>query len=42
MNVRLINENDYIKVADIIADSISNSHFANFYPISSIEEIKKV
>ena len=41
MNIRLINENDYIKVADMIADSITNSNFAHFYPKSSIEEIKK-
>ena len=41
MNIRLINENDYIKVADMIADSITNSNFAHFYPKSSIEEIKE-
>ena len=41
MNIRIINEKDYNNVAIMIEDSISNSNFANFYPKSSIEEIKK-
>lgn len=39
-NIRLINEHDYLKVAQMIEDSISNSSFANFYPKSTIDEIK--
>ena len=41
MNIRIINEKDYNKVAIMIEDSISNSNFANFYPKSSIEEMIK-
>ena len=41
MNIRIINEKDYNKVAIMIEDSISNSNFAHFYPKSSIEEIKE-
>ena len=39
-NIRLINEHDYLKVAQMIEDSLSNSSFANFYPKSTIDEIK--
>ena len=41
MGARLINENDYKKVADLIEDSISNSEFSKYYPHSVIEEIKE-
>lgn len=40
MNYRLITDKDYNKVAEMIADSISNSDFSKFYPYSTIEEIK--
>ena len=40
MIIRLINENDYKKVAEMIANSVSNSAFARFYPSQSIEYIK--
>lgn len=41
MDIRIINENDYGKVATLIADSIENSHFSQYYPRVTIEEIKE-
>lgn len=41
MIVRLINEEDYKKVANMISDSISNSAFAKFYPEQSLKYIKE-
>lgn len=40
MIVRLIKENDYKKVAEMIVRSVSNSDFSKFYPKGSIEYIK--
>jgi len=41
MTIRLINEKDYKKVADMIARSVNNSAFTKFYPQQSIEYIKE-
>ena len=40
MNIRIINDKDYDRVANMIEDSITNSHFAKFYPTSTINEVK--
>ena len=40
MNIRLINENDYKSVADMIARSVSSPNYANFYPQKSIDLVK--
>ena len=39
MKIRLINDNDYKAVADMIARSVSNSNFANFYPQKLIDSV---
>ena len=41
MIIRLITEKDYKNVADMIAQSVSNSAFTKFYPQQSIDYIKK-
>lgn len=41
MVVRLINDRDFEKVADMIARAVSNSDFTKFYPKQSIEHIKQ-
>ena len=41
MNIRLINNNDYANVADMIARSVSDSPFSKFYPQCSIDYIKE-
>ena len=41
MNIRLINENDYKNVANMIARALNNSAFEKFYPTQSIEYIKE-
>jgi len=41
MIIRLINDNDYQNVADMIARSVSNSAFSIFYPQCSIDYIKE-
>ncbi|MBO5022273.1 MAG: GNAT family N-acetyltransferase [Clostridia bacterium] len=41
MEIRLIKENEYKEVADMIARSISKSAFAKFYPQCSIDYIKE-
>ena len=38
MNIRLINENDYQNVANMIERSVKNSAFAKFYPQKTIDE----
>lgn len=40
MVIRLIKENEYKKVAEMIERAVSNSDFAKFYPQGSIEYIK--
>lgn len=40
MKIRLINENDYIKTADMIARAMENSQFEKFYPQATIDEVK--
>lgn len=39
MIVRLINDNDYKKVADMIERSLTNSTFSIYYPKSFIDEV---
>ena len=39
MKIRLIKDGDYKAVADMIARSVSNSNFANFYPQKSIDNV---
>ncbi len=41
MEIRLIKEDEYKQVADMIARSVSNSAFTKFYPQCSIEYIKE-
>ena len=41
MIIRIINDTDFKKVADMIARSVSNSAFTKFYPKQSIEYIKE-
>ncbi len=41
MQIRKIKEDDYVKVAEMIARSVSNSAFTKFYPVGSIEYIKE-
>ena len=41
MHIRLIKEEDYKKVADMIARAVSNSVFAKFYPQASVDYIKE-
>lgn len=40
MNIRLIRNGDYKKVAELIERSMTKSHFANYYPQASIDEVK--
>ena len=39
MDIRLITENDYKAVAEMIARSVKSSNFASFYPQKSIDDI---
>ena len=39
MNIRLITDNDYQYVADMIARSVSSPNFAKFYPQKSIDSL---
>ena len=41
MKIRLIKENEYKAVADMIARSLKGSNFAKFYPNASIEYVIK-
>lgn len=41
MNIRLIQDGDYKKVADMIAKSVTNSAFSKYYPQASIDHIKE-
>ena len=41
MNIRLINENDYKNVANMISRSVSSPSYANFYPQKSIDLVKE-
>lgn len=41
INIRLIKDGDYKKVADMISRSVSNSAFSKFYPQCSIDYIKE-
>ena len=41
MNIRLIKDGEYGKVADVIAKAVSNSAFTRFYPQGSIDYIKE-
>ena len=40
MIIRLINDNDYKEVADLIARSVSSGNFSDFYPQKSIDLVK--
>ena len=41
MNIRLIKDGEYAKVAEVIANAVSNSAFTRFYPQGSIDYIKE-
>ena len=41
MNIRLIKDGDYKKVADMIARSVKSSNFSKFYPQCSIDYIQE-